>query len=331
MVRFLKYLVFLLVVGCNSGPGLVVHVPENTPEGAELYVAGNFNHWNPRDEEYRLRRDQRTGLYHTNLPPGRGNIEFKITRGDWINVETDSCGNEIGNRKFKVGSNQTITAEVSAWRDMVTAICDRVLVCIDVPQGTFDSGQVFVSGTFNQWVLNDARFKVQKLSDTRGTVIIPRLEQGEEFKVHMGDWSKVEVDNNGKPIPNHFVNKKTPDTITLALSNWSHWVASRHPMLTLLVEVPENTPKGESIYMAADFNNWDPGNERYRLKPMAGNLYSITIPREGEDFYFKFTRGNWPTVEATPNGADIDNRFHAFSTQDTLRITINGWHDKPRF
>ena len=43
-------------------------------------------------------------------------------------------------------------------------------------------------------------------------------------------------------------------------------------------DIPSNTPKDQPIYITGNFNNWDPGEERYRLELNADSSYTIQLP-----------------------------------------------------
>jgi metallo-beta-lactamase class B len=94
-------------------------VPSYTPTGVSVYVAGNFNGWNPGDSAYRLTADGK-GNHVIALPDSvRGPVEFKFTLGSWDAVETDSAGNGIENRGVVVvpGSGAAYVGRVAGWRD----------------------------------------------------------------------------------------------------------------------------------------------------------------------------------------------------------------------
>ena len=94
-------------------------VPAATPAASSVFVAGNFNGWNPGDSAYRLERDAKGG-YWIALPDSvRGNLEFKFTLGSWDAVETDKTGGDIRNRSAVVrsGPNADHVARIAAWRD----------------------------------------------------------------------------------------------------------------------------------------------------------------------------------------------------------------------
>ncbi|OYT11914.1 MAG: hypothetical protein B6I18_02395 [Bacteroidetes bacterium 4572_112] len=95
----------------------ITSVPSNTPMGADLYIAGNFNNWSSGDNNYIL-SDNSDGTYQITFSPALGNMEFKFTRGDWASVEGSSSGGEIGNRTYNYsGGQQTIDLSIAGWKD----------------------------------------------------------------------------------------------------------------------------------------------------------------------------------------------------------------------
>ena len=95
----------------------ITSVPSNTPMGADLYIAGNFNNWSPGDNNYIL-TDNSDGTYQITFSPAVGNMEFKFTRSDWASVEGSSSGGEIGNRTYNYsGGQQTIDLSIAGWKD----------------------------------------------------------------------------------------------------------------------------------------------------------------------------------------------------------------------
>jgi hypothetical protein len=84
-------LLALFLSSCYEMTVEVTRIPSNTPAGDPIYIAGNFNNWDPGDDRYIL---QQTGesTYEVRLPRGIGPLEYKFTRGDWTTVEKDICG-----------------------------------------------------------------------------------------------------------------------------------------------------------------------------------------------------------------------------------------------
>jgi predicted alpha/beta superfamily hydrolase len=84
---------------------------------------------------------------------------------------------------------------------------------------------------------------------------------------------------------------------------------------------------GDTVFVAGSFNEWNPGNEKYRFTK-TGDMLTLDITVPGKDIYqFKFTRGNWNTPEVTVAGSDIENRIIKLESDTTLEYTIGGWKD----
>ena len=95
----------------------ITSVPSNTPNGANIHIASNFNSWNPSDTIYIL-TDNGNGTYKITFSPSAGNLEFKFTRGDWGSVEGSAQGGEISNRTLNYsGGLQTENLSIAGWKD----------------------------------------------------------------------------------------------------------------------------------------------------------------------------------------------------------------------
>lgn len=97
--------------------------------------------------------------------------------------------------------------------------------------------------------------------------------------------------------------------------------------VTVIVNaVPANTPTGSSIYIAGNFNGWDPGNAAQLLTTNTNGKLQVLVSGSGS-MEFKFTRGTWATVEGSETGGFLPNRTFTFGTTDTLYVTILSWED----
>ncbi len=83
----------------------------------EIYIAGSFNSWNPKDENYKLKPlgVNRKGIVIKNISLGKH--EFKITRGSWDKVECTANGNNIDNRTITIDDDKTVELDVLGWKD----------------------------------------------------------------------------------------------------------------------------------------------------------------------------------------------------------------------
>lgn len=112
---------FSLAQAENVAVTFLVRAPHSTA-GLPIYLAGNFQGWNPGQRDFRL-KDLGQGSYRLTvlLPPGRP-IQFKFTRGDWSKVEKGPAGQEISNRVFQVLKADTLRCRIAAWADDFPAL-----------------------------------------------------------------------------------------------------------------------------------------------------------------------------------------------------------------
>lgn len=116
--------------------------------------------------------------------------------------------------------------------------------------------------------------------------------------------------------------------LLLTLFAWC-WLTVTFAQLTLIItNVPPNTPAGDSIYIAGNFNNWNPGAPSYIVQKQPNGTRQIILNPPTGQVEFKFTRGSWATVEGTVQGAQRPNRVASYNGQaQTLQVTIDGWEN----
>jgi len=95
----------------------------------------------------------------------------------------------------------------------------------------------------------------------------------------------------------------------------------------IVTSIPQNTPAGDNIYIAGNFNGWDPGDPASVLTEN-GQGHPQIILEGTSGIEFKFTRGSWATVEGNENGQFLPNRTFTFGTTDTLILQILSWEDQ---
>ena len=95
-----------------------------------------------------------------------------------------------------------------------------------------------------------------------------------------------------------------------------------------LVVTTVATKNEDEIYVAGNFNNWNPKDPNYKLKPFAGGRKAIVLKDLSDGNYaFKFTRGSWDKVECESDGREIDNRVIEITKDEILSCNILGWKD----
>jgi predicted alpha/beta superfamily hydrolase len=121
IVRIL--LLLLPVQFCMAQHSLrVIVAAPKTDNTSEIYIAGSFNGWNPKDETFRLRKDDKGNftLQLLNIPAGE--YEYKFTKGGWETAETDANGQPVANRKLTLVSDTTLHVTVAAWATGANAV-----------------------------------------------------------------------------------------------------------------------------------------------------------------------------------------------------------------
>ncbi len=97
---------------------IVEQLPEATPALDAIYIAGDFQGWNPNDPAYQLTKNAE-GLHEITFEPQTGNIAFKFTRGSWENTEGNAAGQFLPNRTFNYSGNATtIRVTIASWEDV---------------------------------------------------------------------------------------------------------------------------------------------------------------------------------------------------------------------
>ncbi|MBU0763852.1 MAG: T9SS type A sorting domain-containing protein [Bacteroidetes bacterium] len=87
------------------------------------------------------------------------------------------------------------------------------------------------------------------------------------------------------------------------------------------------TPLLDDIYIAGDFNGWNAGDQAYKLTK-SGNVYSIQLNLlQGAYVEYKFTRGDWSSVETQTDGTFLPNRNFTVQQGMTVIVRVANWTD----
>lgn len=96
---------------------IINKIPAAKDTAIHLYVAGDFNNWNPADPLFELQK-QGAAKWQLSKTLSRGSVyNFKITRGSWQKVESSADGKSIDNRAFKLVHDTTILLDLAGWQD----------------------------------------------------------------------------------------------------------------------------------------------------------------------------------------------------------------------
>ncbi|MCP9766487.1 helix-turn-helix domain-containing protein [Lacihabitans sp. LS3-19] len=187
---------------------------------------------------------------------------------------------------------------------------------------------LYLAVDYNKWNPSDPKFILKKESDNIYSIVLDNPPAAFEYKFTQGSWMIVEgtPESEGLPNRNYDAKSNTTNFIKTAILGWEKQVAYD----ITLESIPENTPKDAQIFVTGNFNNWEPSNSEYELKKNIQGQFYIRIYTDLEQLEFKFTRGDWGSVEARESGKARPNRI-IFRTSDidnrNVKISIDGWED----
>lgn len=83
----------------------------------------------------------------------------------------------------------------------------------------------------------------------------------------------------------------------------------------------------DHIYIAGNFNVWNPTDKNSELHPEQSDILSVTLSLPAANYEYKFTRGNWEKVETDSVENGIQNRILKLDSDTTIHINILGLND----
>jgi predicted alpha/beta superfamily hydrolase len=121
MIRFKKSVAILFLcfffhlIAFGQLTFRLTSIPADTPEGDNIYVAGNFNGWNAGSSDYIL-TEVSDGILEYTFSPNPGLLEYKFTRGSWETVEGNNTGGYLPNRTYNyTGGEVTLELSIATW------------------------------------------------------------------------------------------------------------------------------------------------------------------------------------------------------------------------
>ena len=214
---------------------------------------------------------------------------------------------------------------------LLSGCYDMTLQVTSLPVNTPPSENIYITGNFNNWDPGDPDYILTLNSDSVYEVKFPKGIGAIEYKFTRGDWSTVEKDQCGFEIFNRVAIYGKDIVKQDTIMSWNDLPKPGCPSITIIIEsLPENTPENAVLFLAANFNGWDPGSRYWMFTKGLDGKHYIEVPRIAtDDLEYKVTRGDWRNVECDGDGEDIDNRtYREEKSGDEVRIVIEGWKDK---
>ncbi len=204
---------------------LLEQIPANTPVSDTLYLAGSMNDWKAGVPAYGFLRNPSGQYYFTLEDPELRDFEYKITRGRWEKVETDSLGQFIENRRYQGSARgDTIRLRIWSWDDLpINANYGWLKIRVDrLPRNTPPDASIYAVGGFNSWHPSDPGYRMSKQADGTFEIAIPLLSDTTFFKFTRGGWEAIEGRRNGRARVNRqfIMSKDTSRQLTLQIESW---------------------------------------------------------------------------------------------------------------
>jgi len=87
------------------------------------------------------------------------------------------------------------------------------------------------------------------------------------------------------------------------------------------------TPELDTLFLAGNFNNWNPRDTAYRFKKSAQNQLELSVNTVSTSLAYKITRGSWNVEEVSISGQTIQNRTSANIPGTIINIDVADWKD----
>jgi hypothetical protein len=123
---------------------------------------------------------------------------------------------------------------------------------------------------------------------------------------------------------------RSPKILSILLPLIAMLLSGCYDMSIQVSKLPGNTPPSDPIYISGNFNNWDPGDPEYMLRLNKDSILEVKLPKGVGEIEYKFTRGDWSTVEKDACGFEITNRVAIYGRQPFFTDTIISWNDMPK-
>lgn len=88
-----------------------------TQKGSDIYIAGDFNKWNPGDYNYKMKIFGATRKVFVFKDVAAGKVTFKFTRGSWEKVESNAKGEDVENHEVELNSDTSLSFSIAGWKD----------------------------------------------------------------------------------------------------------------------------------------------------------------------------------------------------------------------
>lgn len=201
-----------------------------------------------------------------------------------------------------------------------------------LPASTPAHSRLFLAGSFNDWKADAPAYQFEPQPDGTYTLEVDSLPSHFSYKITRGDWPRVEADALGRPIANRLVKGDAPPTeIFIQVQGWEDMPprSTQRTVLLRVTQIPASTPSDATLYVTGNFNDWRTDDPDYRLRLQPDSSFAVRVPLNSDTLEYKFTRGNWSSVEGRASGRARFNRQLITDQWDgeAVEVSIASWED----
>lgn len=96
----------------------------------------------------------------------------------------------------------------------------------------------------------------------------------------------------------------------------------------ILSELPQIKMAHSTLFLAGDFNNWNPQNDTHKFIINEQSQHQLTLSLPISTVNFKLTKGSWEKVECNRNGEAINNRSIKLNKDTTIFLKVAAFSDQ---
>ncbi len=308
---------------------VLTKIPKNTPVEDDIFLVGNFNDWVINDLKYIFKK-QNNGNYIVSLPRDKWGLSFKITRGSWDKEFTDGCGNKLDDQNYNYDEIDTLYYAIDGWMDIRPKVNKQVTFVVkNVPENTPGNEELYLKSFMGPYNYEASQYPFVKKEDGLYYITLPRKKVNDQILISRKGTVSQQVLEDGSYIVSQTIRDRDlcADTVFIDVEQWNDLTFLNESKITIeLKKIPKSTPMDELIYLTGRFNAWHPADSNFILKKNTAGSYAITVPLRYLGGGFKFTRGNWQTVEGDTFDNFIGDRYYTGNAKK-LELEIKGWEN----
>lgn len=174
---------------------------------------------------------------------------------------------------------------ITYWLPFCAGAQIRVEVTQHAPFKTANQ-RLFFACDFNNWQPGNVEYELKPDANGVYSLNLPDSLVYFKYKITQGSWGLVEGDAKGNSRPDRIYDRLTEPNLKLLQLQIEGWEA--HSTYRFVVTaIPDNTPKDATLYITGNFNNWNAGDENYRLRRQMDGTYRVTIVSDLERLEYK--------------------------------------------